>query len=150
MVEGIELLFPQLQDAEWGVTSKPDDVYNCIAWAANVTTDWWWPVGPGRTYWPEGVRREATLDAFRELFTTLGYEVCADEKLEPGFEKIAIFADDQGFPTHAARQLASGRWTSKLGKLEDIEHDLPALAGVEYGSIAIVMSRATIQSQTLG
>lgn len=56
-------------------------------------------------------------------YGTLGYVECADGELEAGFEKVAIYADAQFTPTHASRQLADGRWTSKLGKLEDIEHD---------------------------
>jgi hypothetical protein len=39
MVEEIELVFPSLKGAAWHVSSKPDDIYNCIAWAAGVTTD---------------------------------------------------------------------------------------------------------------
>jgi hypothetical protein len=38
-----------------------------------VTTDWWWSIGPGKTYWPEGVPRVVTLEAFREAFAALGY-----------------------------------------------------------------------------
>jgi hypothetical protein len=60
--------------------------------------------------------------------------------LEPGLEKIAIFAKG-GRPTHAARQLGSGRWTSKLGRAEDIEHDLRALEGEAYGAVAFFLQR---------
>src|SRR5262245_60734737 len=104
MVNGIEAVFPKLQDAEWRSTSDPDDRYNCIAWAANVTAEWWWPVGLEKTYWPEGVARDVTLEAFHGAFATLGYFVCEGEQLEPGFEKIALFANDAGVPRHAARR----------------------------------------------
>ena len=70
--------------------------------------------------------------------------MCSDSSLEAGYEKIAIYVKD-GIPTHAARQLGDGRWTSKLGKYEDIEHDsLDALNGDgygEYGRVALFMSR---------
>ncbi len=141
MVNGIAAIFPKLQDAEWRITSAPDDQYNCIAWAANVTTEWWWPVGQEKTYWPEGVTRAVTMEAFREAFATLGYLACEGEHPEPGFEKIALFASDAGLPRHAARQLPSGRWTSKLGKMEDIEHDLRDLEGALYGTVVLVMKR---------
>ena len=52
-----------------------------------------------------------------------------------------MFADDQGTPLHAARQLPNGRWTSKLGELEDIEHVLHDLEGAAYGSVVLVMKR---------
>jgi hypothetical protein len=49
--------------------------------------------------------------------------------------------DAQGSPTHAARQLDNGRWTSKLGELEDIEHSLRDLEGAAYGTVVQVMKR---------
>ena len=62
-----------------------------------------------------------TLAAFIAAFRTLGYELCSDGALEQGIEKIAIYTLN-GKPTHAARQLPSGDWTSKLGKWVDIQH----------------------------
>jgi hypothetical protein len=56
-------------------------------------------------------------------------------------EKVALFADPAGIPTHAARQLASGQWTSKLGQAEDIEHELRALEGEIYGVVALILKR---------
>lgn len=53
-----------------------------------------------------------------------------------------IHADVGGEAQHAARQLPTGAWTSKIGNLEDIEHaELDALAGPLYGSPAVVLSR---------
>jgi hypothetical protein len=46
---------------------------------------------------------------------------------------VALYADGQGVPLHAARQWPDGRWTSKLGAMEDIEHALQDLVGSEYG-----------------
>ena len=77
----------------------------------------------------ESVWNESLIDSVVELFLAAGYELCGDGSLEDRYEKIAIYAKD-GEPTHAARQLGDGRWTSKLGKYEDIEHDsLDALYG---------------------
>ena len=81
-----------------------------------------------------------TVAAFQEAFGSLGFVVCENEDLEVGFEKIALFADDD-VPQHAARQLSNGRWTSKLGELEDIEHPLHALEGAEYGKVVLLLSR---------
>jgi hypothetical protein len=86
------------------------------------------------------VTRAETCEAFRDAFATLGYVVCDHEQLEPGYEKIALFAL-AGQPKHAARQLPGGRWVSKLGPLEDIEHALHDLTGMLYGSVALVMKR---------
>lgn len=51
-------------------------------------------------YWHEGVPREVTLDAFKQAFQTVGYEVCQADSLESGWQKIAIYADSTGKPTH--------------------------------------------------
>lgn len=56
--------------------------------------------------------------------------------------KLAIFVNDQGTPTHAARQLPDGWWTSKLGRQIDIEHELSAIEGPAYGKVAILLARA--------
>ena len=139
MVAHLESLFPGLQGAAYEVTSPSDDLYNCIAWAANDKRRWWWP--EPRRYWPAGVLREESLAAFQETFASLGYTTCADKESELGFDKIALFADADGLPTHAARQLTNGRWASKLGELEDIEHELQDLEGVEYGAVVLIMKR---------
>jgi hypothetical protein len=61
--------------------------------------------------------------------------------LEPGIEKIALYALND-LPTHAARQLSNGWWTSKLGPHVDIEHIHPdAIAGGIYGEVVALMSR---------
>lgn len=72
----------------------------------------------------------------------MGYALCKNAGYEDGFEKIAIYVDSNGKPTHVARQLSSGHWTSKLGKLEDIEHKtLESLSGSQYGTVAVIMKR---------
>jgi hypothetical protein len=145
MVESLEVLFPRLRAASYQVTSPPSRDYNCIAHAAGDTLHWWWPdpdPSNDAIYWPTGVAREETLAAFIAAFATIGYSPCATEELEPGLEKVALFADADGVPTHAARQLSSGRWTSKLGKREDIEHDLHDLEGEVYGVVVQVLVRA--------
>ena len=95
---------------------------------------------PRRHFWPATVPREESLAAFQTLFAALGYIVCANAEYKVGFDRIAIYATE-GVPTHAARQLPSGRWTSKLGLREDIEHDLQDLEGDAYGRIALIMRR---------
>src|SRR5437588_7588441 len=102
-----ESLFPDLTRTSYHVTSPPDPVYNCIAHAVGVSNQWWWPDPDGFDYWPAGVVRERTLDAFLLAFATVGYFPCADGSLEPGWQKIAVYGTDEG-PTHASRQLANG------------------------------------------
>lgn len=125
------------------LTSPRARSYNCIGFAANDEENWWWPEGDAPTiYWPPGVPRELTLDAFAAVFVTLGCTIGGGDSHEPGIEKVALFADAAGTPTHAARHLASGRWASKLGEAEDIEHELRALEGEIYGTVALILKRA--------
>lgn len=137
----LESKFPNLRETGYQITSPDTDVYNCVAWAAGDTERWWWPDALEQDYWPVGVKRERTLAAFTEAFKTLGYRICQDAFLENGFEKIAIYVDENGKPTHTTRQLHNGHWTSKIGSTEDIEHDLEGLTGEEYGSVARIMKR---------
>jgi hypothetical protein len=81
-----------------------------------------------------------TVAELQRAFQSLGYEEADNPDLETGFEKLALFGVSGSY-THAARQLSTGKWTSKLGN-EDIEHDLPAtVAGGVYGEVVLIMKR---------
>lgn len=136
----IEELFPNLKATGYRPTSKKTPAYNCIAWAAGRDDRWWEPaVG---YYWPIAGVQMGTVKAAVQMFEHFGFKICKKPDLEDGYEKVAIYGQDEEY-THAARQLPSGKWTSKLGFLEDIEHDiLEGLVGVEYGLVAHVMKRA--------
>ena len=135
--------FPQLVQGNHFETSPVDGNYNCIAWAASDPSNWWWPSEDG--YWPDFAPREETIEAFIAAFQGLGYIACESGDLELGFEKIALYAIRSGGtlePTHAARQLPNGKWTSKLGPLEDISHDtVDCVNGPVYGSVCRYLKR---------
>ncbi|NEO72041.1 hypothetical protein [Moorena sp. SIO3H5] len=137
----IERDYPNLISTNYHVTSADTIDYNCVAWAAEDTQRWWWPDPMKESYWPVNVPRVETLLAFIKAFETLGYVICETPDLEENYQKIAIYMlTDQ--PTHVARQLLNGKWTSKLGQDEDIEHDtLEGLTGERYGQVAQVMKR---------
>jgi hypothetical protein len=138
--------FPGLAQSGSEITSPFDETYNCIAFAAQDAERRWWRPSE-EAYWPSEAPRHVTLAAFEQAFRTLGYARCEDGALESGFQRIAIFADAQGVPTHAARQLDDGTWTSKLGQSEDIRHSTAtALEGTvasptAYGAVALYMKR---------
>jgi hypothetical protein len=137
---------PGLTDSSCVVTSPKANAYNCIAWAAGDTSRWWWPVPlRGINYWPRGIPREQTLAAFISAFGTLSYAPCIDGSLQIGVEKVALFAKQGGgllIPTHAALQLESGKWTSKMGRLEDITHiTVNAVDGPMYGTTVQFIAR---------
>jgi hypothetical protein len=120
--------------------------YNCIAWAAGIDNEWWWPTDKGGYHWPEGLPKELvgteTIENFVNAFKTKNYIECENGELEDGFEKVAIFANYRDKPLHAARSLPDGSWTSKLGNGEDIRHaTLFALEGNRYGKAAVFLKR---------
>src|ERR1041384_2554927 len=134
--DALDQLFSGLRGVGFEATSPRDQRYNCVAWAAGDVTRWWWPAESPFAYWPPGTGREESVDSFIQAFAILGYERALSGDLEPQFEKVAIFASNDGVPTHMARQLGDGTWTSKLGSLEDIQHqELSALEGAEYGTV---------------
>lgn len=90
------------------------------------------------------------MAAVMAALATTGYEPCDDGNVEEGIEKIAIYGNGEQFE-HVARQLDTGRWTSKLGESYDIEHELEALTSaanlggqVQYGEVVAYMRRGRL------
>jgi hypothetical protein len=128
--------FPGLAQSAFEITSQPTRDYNCIAWAAGDSDRFWWP----GAFWPAAVGRKVTRANFIRAFEGIGYKVCATPDPEEGYEKVALY-EDRGVPTHAARLLPNGSWTSKLGHAHDISHSLEGLNGSQYGAPVIFMRR---------
>jgi len=135
--------FPKITPSNYKHTSPATDDYNCIAWAYGRDSVWCWPDKYCVCFWPIS-RRECSIAAFVELFESIGYSRCTDHLLEKGFQKIALYIKDEELK-HAARQLPTGKWTSKLGQYIDIEHDSPeVLDGPDYGVASIFMKKEVI------
>lgn len=131
--------FPKLAYEDFEIIHPPSDTYNCIAYAAGDITDWW-SYRP-EYYWPPDVPRSPTIDGLRALFVKRGYKKCNGPKLEPLYDKVALYAEF-GAWTHAALQMSSGRWRSKLDVGELIEHQSPgSLVGGRYGRPQVYMRR---------
>lgn len=132
--------FPRLTPDNHRITSPATTVYNCVAWAAEDVEHWWQP----GIYWlpPDWPDDDFGLGALEQVFRQLGYATCdTGPGLEPGFVKVALYGTGLTY-AHAARQLPNGKWTSKLGKGEDIEHDGPEdIAGGLYGEVKEIMMK---------
>lgn len=139
----LPVIFPSLAGTDYAITSDYNEDYNCIAWAAEVDTEWWEPDPFFIYFWPLGVPRVYALAAYVAAYSTVGYETCDEGILEDDFEKIVIYLDSlTNRPLHAARQLNDGKWTSKLGKNVDIMHSTPeGLNGQNYGVATQFMKR---------
>lgn len=138
---------PRFRFREYGAyteTSAATKRYNCIAFAVGDTHRKWWPDPMHTAYWPQAAPRETSIEAFIVAFQQLGYSPCENPEYEPGYEKVALFADASR-PTHAARQLTKGshegRWCSKLGDGIDVAHALEAVTGPLYGSVVALLKR---------
>jgi len=76
-----------------------------------------------------------------------GFEPCENGEYEEGFEKIALYINQLGNVTHAARQISPTAWTSKLGPMIDIKHDLlssledAGLTDDDYGKVGQFLKR---------
>jgi hypothetical protein len=129
--------FPHLTDTNHRITSPASPRYNCVAWAVGDSEHWWEP----SSHWPIEGETNYDLAALRRALNAIGFLDCADGELEANIEKIALYGDGE-FYTHVARQQSNGKWTSKLGSVEDIEHDAPEnVAGGVYGQLTGFMMR---------
>lgn len=138
----LEQLFPNLASADYEITSPATRQYNCVAWAAGYDDVPWDQNAVPYAYWPHRIPRDGSTGSLVAAFGTLGYTRCDNGGFEDGFEKIAIYGQANDDWTHAARQLADGSWTSKLGGREDIRHKSPQdLVGDDYGRVVCYLVR---------
>src|SRR5450759_1240698 len=101
----IEREFPGLRGASWSVESSADRRYNCIAWAAGEDRRPWWPSRDKSGYWPPGIDRIASIDAFVAAFSKLGYSTVTEGDLSNNMDRVALYVDAvDNEPTHMARQ----------------------------------------------
>lgn len=133
--------FPNSANDPFIKTSEVTPIYNCIAWAANDNSRWYEPDPMGIYYWPSDVPREYTIKAYVQLYELLGYKKCSNGEFESNFEKVAVFAK-KNIPTHAAKQLSNGSWSSKLGKHIDVTHSLFAMENGQYGNVVQFLRRS--------
>jgi hypothetical protein len=133
--------YPNLND-DFVLHSRPTDSYNCIAFAVRENNQWWCPFARyPRGFWPPTAKKDMTVSAYVAALGWKKFVQCDDDKMEDGYEKIALYVKDAR-PTHASRQLADGRWASKLGWGWDIIHNEPkCVENSEYGQVAMFLKR---------
>jgi hypothetical protein len=132
-----ESAFPNLSIYEY--RSDPTPRYNCIAFAAGVDDEWWDPAG----VWPAHIGLEDTVSNLIEVYKHYAFERCNDGEPETGFDKLAIYATDDGIIyQHAARLGSDGQWLSNMGPDDDIAHPrLESLEGDKFGRAVTFMRR---------
>ena len=142
-----EKRFPNLVASGYKKTSDETSTYNCLAWAVGDTTKWWQPnsVEPGH-WWPPLAPAGPQVEIYAQALETLRFKRCQKPRWEKGVLTIALFTKPNGHFAHAAKLLANGKWSSKLGDWEDITHN--TLAALEsdgtreaYGKVAIYLRK---------
>jgi len=146
--EDIEADFPRLKSDRYKITSPATTEYNCFAWALGRSDVWFSPVAVGGYYWPSELAMNTDPGTMIDLFRREGgFEPCVDGSREEGFEKVVLYSNNNVI-THAARQNLDGKWTSKLGSMEDIEHDsvesLEDAAPENYGKATAFLKRKRV------
>ena len=112
------------------------NTYNCIAWSVGVVSNWVWPAG----------KTNARVSDFDVLYGSYGFRRIStlDYSLQPGVQKIVLYADSKGNCTHGSWQNIDGTWTSKLGSGPLIRHAVPDVFGAnDYGHPIAVYVRST-------
>ena len=142
-------IFPNARGTRLEITSEIDVNYNCASWALDQQNRWWEPWGlllpapPPEIHWPDGLPHDSKLQTYVRFFELHGFEVTNNEAPEVGFIKIALYAENGEF-RHVARQKTATKWTSKIGRQEDISHELNALENsgqYAYGTVAVFMRK---------
>lgn len=138
----LELLFPKLRGTQWSIISRRNKRYNCFAWAAGEN-DRKWDFGK-KDYWPKGVKKGYGIAYLVAAYVAEGFSVCPKAECaayDPSCETIVLYELHTN-GSHAARLLPNGAWTSKIGALEDIQHEAPEhLSGTVYGDPLVYMKR---------
>jgi hypothetical protein len=137
-----------LNEGDCAFRSKVTPKYNCVGYAIGEY-HWYDPTRSDGTRWPDDLpSNDFSIAAYERFFEREGYQRCDGPELEGGFEKIAIFRDENDEFCHVARQRPDGVWVSKLGALEDIEHPLEPMSGTKYGTICQYRKRP-VRASTL-
>jgi hypothetical protein len=119
-MDHLESLLPGLRGSGCVVTSPEDIRCDGLAWAAEDEEHWWWPNED--SHWPEEAAREETIAAVVAAYGVLGFVSGEGLLVEQEYEDMVIYTSRDGTPTHVARQLQFGLWSSKRGLLQDVEH----------------------------
>jgi hypothetical protein len=140
--ERIENIAPRLANEPYEITSVETDAYKLHPPLLSIVKRPSGHTPKYGCYWPPGILRNNNRGTVAKIFEIHGYRQCESSGVEPGFEKIALYEHREYGIEHVSRQLETGRWTSKIGEWEDIEHEsAKSLEGDEYGSVIGYMKR---------
>lgn len=132
--------FPSLQQDDAIKSGDATTLYNCIAWAGDITNMWVWPEDEQSPYYISGAQ---PLDMFDGYFNSRGYTRSGATSTNAG---VALWGKNSGF-THASIRKNSRTiyphgydWESKTGANVRLFHERNSLNGdltiyASYGEI---------------
>jgi hypothetical protein len=142
--EAKKKLCPNLGPNNSEKTSDSTIDYNCMAWVMGVKDKWMdhWNYFQATFGFDPNTADHTAIGYADILVKHYGFEHCDDDEYEEGFDKVALYENNIGEWSHIAIRLKDGKWSSKLGDLEDITHDnLDVIAGGVYGHPVLYMKR---------
>lgn len=142
--EEISTKWPNLKIGDnFSYTSLKRRGFNCVAYALEFENKDWDMLVFAKIYNLDKTQLDHSANGYAKIFSEkFGFEKCDNPNLEEGFKKIALYENNEGDFTHIARQMESGKWTSKMGNYEDIEHyDLIGISGNFYGKPSMYMRK---------
>lgn len=137
--DDVERILPTLKGRDLSLSPEDFNV-NCLAFAVGDNTQWWEPPSGHGTYWPQGFREDLSVQTVEEILKLHGFTVESDRAETPDTDAIAIYGE-RGEWTHFAK-FANGKWSSKLGELDDVEDImLDDLEVPDYGKCLKILKR---------
>lgn len=149
-------LWPNSRNKPLKIKSPITPKYNCVAYSLNREDIWYESIDNDdirnglcvllqrSIIWPEALSKGILINNYLELYKLNGFEKVndLDISVEVGYVKIAIYGNTEQVFTHVCRQMEDGKWVSKLGSFQDVEHDdLEVLEGSHYGKVMVVMKK---------
>lgn len=144
--ESLISYFPKLrEDVNFEIKSDCTPVYNCIAWAMDITDRWVDPDDdiPGH-WWPQGVAKDMACETLIRAFEAVGFSVSPDSHYEAEYDKVALYALDEEW-THAAKIISDHAEHSKFGESWDGTHSHDIFQDTIYGKEYAYMKRPISQ-----
>lgn len=117
-------VFPDLtDDVNFEILSPETPVYNCIAWAMQLTDRWVSIYDYPGFWWPDGVEKSMSVNALVHAFEAVGFTLCDNNHFEEGFDKVVLYKDEYADKwTHASRIMSDTSEHSKFGQSWDGTH----------------------------
>ena len=124
---------------------EQDDInFNCIAHSLGIRNMSIWPAKLELWVWDKSLPYINTINNFVNLYRKFNYEICEDSSWEPDYDKIALYISIlscRNTVSHAAKQIDSYWWSSKMGGDELFEHDLEAIENKNVGTKYVFLKR---------